>query len=93
MHTAAQRLALCPCGALVGFDRLNHQVGQDNAILTEPVSSHADCLTARRDGVRTPSLRAAATTMAPASFAGVRVHIVDPAQRGCVSPLQGTIPP
>jgi hypothetical protein len=39
---------------LVCFDRLNHQAGQDKAILTEPTSSQEKCLK-----TRTPSLRAA----------------------------------
>jgi len=42
--------------------------GRDNVTLMEPTPSHANCLTAKR--AQTP------TTMAPAHFAGDRVHAV-----------------
>src|SRR5215217_1210178 len=52
--------------------------GRDNAILPELASSHEKRL-------KTRTLRSSSpTTMAPVYFAGDRVHVADPALRGCV---------
>jgi len=64
---------VCPTarvvGALVRLDRLDNRAGWDNAALPEPTPSHASCL-------KTRTLRSSSpTTMAPAHFAGDRVHV------------------
>jgi hypothetical protein len=63
-------VCLAPCKGypLVFLERLDNQVRPDNAILTESVSSHANCLKTRT--AKRP------TTTAPTYVVGDRVHAV-----------------
>src|SRR6266487_1789851 len=51
--------------------------GRDNATLTEPTSSHRNCL-------KTRTLRSSSPTSVAVAPWRHRVHVVDPALRGCV---------